>query len=125
MKDTAGFSQWTRLSSCDCHASGVVRNNVAFNDGMIDLPNSSCAAIHSPLSSPHTHSPPHTNTNAHADTYPSRDTLAYPPQFSVHVNIIHICWVKSNSEAPCTEALCCYDTLQRQPILSHSACLTS
>lgn len=47
----------TSLFSCDCHASTVVSNNVAFNDGMIDLPNSSCPPIYT-----------------HTDT--SRDTLA-------------------------------------------------
>lgn len=69
VKDTAGFSQWIRLSSCDCHASLVVRNNVAFNDGMIDLPNSSCAAIHSLLSSLHAHTHPRTQTQMHMLTH--------------------------------------------------------
>ena len=43
MKDTVGYSQRDHIHPCDCHASLVVSNNVAFNDGMMDLPNTAPA----------------------------------------------------------------------------------
>lgn len=44
------------------------------------------------------------------------DILAYPRQFTAHFNIIHICWVKSNSQLPMQWS---YDAMTHFKRLAH------
>lgn len=44
------------------------------------------------------------------------DVLAYPRQFTAHFNIIHICWVKSNSKPPVQRS---YDAMTHFKSLAH------
>lgn len=58
LKGTTGCSQRDCIYSSNCHASLVVSNNVAFNDGMMDLPNTASAiyCLHVPaVRFSHTH----------------------------------------------------------------------
>lgn len=58
-----------------------------------------------------------------APRVPIWDPLAYPRQFAARFNIIHICWVKSNSKAPIQRSQKAM-THFRSPGL-HEACLGS
>lgn len=73
------LGDWVYASNC--HASRVRSNNVAFNDGMMDLPNTS--SCHRLLVFPCT-------------KMPIWELLTYSRQFRTCFNIIHICWRKSN-----------------------------